>query len=372
MSGNNGNNRRYVDINKQTFNKYRSEIGKIERISVEDERKINTEMRTAFNRLIEIIIKSEKNEFRRIKTYLEKNRLKDREKKNICYCGIVPRQKTVKVIENKLNQIFENNQDEEAVSVCVNCQEYIAQIKKAVNVMVASNLRLVNSIAWETKAKYYISGSLDIIDLIQIGNIGLIKAIYPFYYKLGRLSTYVDWEIKQTMQREIRAGNVIELPYKMWELQRRCRIALLWAEKEGKKIKTMEEAALSLGLSKEKAEMIQDIPLPPKSLKYKIGDEKKDELESIVADLSIVPFETIIADNEITQKIRMLISDNILSLREEKIIRLRFGINEESENTMEEIGERFSISRERIRQIEVKAIIKLRKAAKKQGMRKLL
>ncbi|MCD4706038.1 sigma-70 family RNA polymerase sigma factor [bacterium] len=372
MSGNNGNNGRYIDFGKQTFNKYRAEIKNIKLLSDEDEKQMNLRMRNAFDKLIETIIESKEDEFSRLKNYFKKIKLKDCEKKNKCPCGIVPRQKIVKIIENTLKQISKNSQNKNTITVCADCEKYITQIKKAVNIMVECNLRLVNSATWEIKAQYYVPDSLHIMDLIQAGNIGLIRAIYPFYYKLGRISTYVKWEIKQTMERKIREGSIIKLPFKIWGLERRCRIALSWAKKEGKNLKTVKDAALSLGLSEEEAKIMQELPQTPKSLSHKIGDNEENELEGIISDSSIVPFEITVADSKITEKIRALVRNGDLSPREQKIICLRFGIGEKDENTLEEIGKIFNISRERIRQIEGVAKIKLRIAAKKENLQQLL
>jgi RNA polymerase primary sigma factor len=346
---------------EETTTTYLREMGRFDLLTPEEEEKYSKTIREGFDGIIKTIRTADSG-VTEINLLVERIALWEK------------RDPTLKPKKQHLNYMVRNVQ-----AICADHEDiaslqqglyrvnlYTRSIESAKDAMIKANLRLVVSIA-----KRYMHQGLSLADLIQEGNLGLMRAVFRFDYKKGnKFSTYASWWIRQAITRAILdKTRTIRLPVHFLELRSQFFKAFYSLLKELGREPTPVEISEKTGLPMDKILAILEASREPISLETPVGDDDSTLGDFLENQESVSPYEAV-KNHELSDRVTTILAT--LSPREEKIIRLRFGIGEDAEYTLEEIGKRFNVSRERIRQIEKKALNRLRHSSRREKLKYFL
>ena len=280
-----------------------------------------------------------------------------------------PHVETIREAQQELKDIADQNGLSVAEIKEINRRMSIGEAKaqRAKKEMVEANLRLVISIA-----KKYTNRGLQFLDLIQEGNIGLMKAVDKFEYRRGyKFSTYATWWIRQAITRSIAdQARTIRIPVHMIEtINKLNRVSRQMLQEMGREA-TPEELAERMDMPEDKVRKVLKIAKEPISMETPIGDDEDSHLGDFIEDTSVTSPVDSATSEGLRESVREVLSG--LTPREAKVLRMRFGIDMNTDHTLEEVGKQFDVTRERIRQIEAKALRKLRHPTRSEGLRSFL
>jgi RNA polymerase primary sigma factor len=294
----------------------------------------------------------------------EKYKKEGMKPKDIEEMGRIARNVKRKVDRMEAECGLSSDQIKEAVRAIKNGE---AKAKEATNEMVKANLRLVISIA-----RRYINRGLHFLDLIQEGNIGLMKAVDKFEYQRGyKFGTYATWWVRQAITRAIaEQARTIRIPVHMIEIINQLnRTSRTLVQQRGRE-PTLEEIAEKMGMSPDKVQKVFKVAKTPISLETPIGEDEDGRLEDLIEDKEAISPQDLAISSNMAKRIQKVLST--LNKREEKIVRMRFGIEEKHDHTLDEVGQYFELTRERIRQIEDKALRKLKHSSRAGKLRSFI
>ncbi|MBM9513436.1 sigma-70 family RNA polymerase sigma factor [Desulfogranum marinum] len=346
---------------EETTTTYLREMGQFDLLTPEEEAKYSKTIREGFDAII-AAIRADETGIKEIEMLVERIDLWQRRDPTL-----KPKKQQLNYMRHCVNMASRNNQDvRDLFDLNTKLEAYNRSIEVAKDCMIRANLRLVVSIA-----KRYMHQGLTLADLIQEGNLGLMRAVFRFDYKKGnKFSTYASWWIRQAITRAILdKTRTIRLPVHFLELRSQFFKAFYSLLKELGREPTPVEISKMTDLPMDKILAILEASREPISLETPVGDDDSTLGDFLENQESESPYDAV-QNRELAHRVTEVLST--LTEREEKIIRLRFGIGEKAEYTLEEIGKRFNVSRERIRQIEKKALNRLRHSSRRDKLRYFL
>jgi len=342
---------------EETTTTYLREMGQFDLLTPEEEAKYSRTIREGFNAIIEAI-REDSSETQEMKMLVERIDLWQRRDPSL-----KPKKQQLNYMRHCVKIANCKYEKTDLFQLNTKLEAYNRSIEIAKDAMIRANLRLVVSIA-----KRYMHQGLTLADLIQEGNLGLMRAVFRFDYKKGnKFSTYASWWIRQAITRAILdKTRTIRLPVHFLELRSQFFKAFYSLLKELGREPTPVEIAEMTDLPMDKILAILEASREPISLETPVGDDDSTLGDFLENQESESPYDAV-ENRELASRVTDVLST--LTEREEKIIRLRFGIGEKAEYTLEEIGKQFSVSRERIRQIEKKALNRLRHSSRREKLR---
>ena len=343
---------------EETTTTYLREMGQFDLLTPEEEAKYSKTIREGFDAIIDLIRK-DRSGVEEVRMLIERIDLWERRDPTL-----KPKKQQLNYMRQCVRRALANHTDsQELFELSTRIEAYNRSVEIAKDAMIRANLRLGGSIA-----KRYMYQGLTLADLIQEGNLGLMRAVFRFDYKKGnKFSTYASWWIRQAITRAILdKTRTIRLPVHFLELRSQFFKAFYSLLKELGREPTPVEISKMTDLPMDKILAILEASREPISLETPVGDDDSTLGDFLENQESESPYESV-QNRELAKRVEEVLST--LTEREEKIIRLRFGIGESAEYTLEEIGKRFNVSRERIRQIEKKALIRLRHSSRREKLR---
>ena len=346
---------------EETTTTYLREMGQFDLLTPEDEARYSKTIREGFDSIIKAI-RDDKSGTKEMQMLVERIDLWEKRDPTL-----KPKKQQLNYMRHCVTRVALNYPDiRELFELNTKLEAYNRSIETAKDAMIRANLRLVVSIA-----KRYMHQGLTLADLIQEGNLGLMRAVFRFDYKKGnKFSTYASWWIRQAITRAILdKTRTIRLPVHFLELRSQFFKAFYSLLKELGREPTPVEISKMTELPMDKILAILEASREPISLETPVGDDDSTLGDFLENQESESPYDAV-QNRELAHRVTEVLSS--LTDREEKIIRLRFGIGEKAEYTLEEIGKRFNVSRERIRQIEKKALNRLRHSSRREKLRYFL